>query len=287
MRTNYLLLIFLFAASLVFYNCSEVEDEITQAPTLQGVHIEGFATVGSNDFHGKYLKENKWDLETCQKCHASNYSGGPSKVSCLTCHPTASGPEACNTCHGVFSNPLRAAPPRDLSGNFETTARGVGAHTSHLYETKISNGVSCFECHPSKLNSTDGFVKAHIDEFPAEIEFGHFASSGSSKPIYNADLTCSNTYCHGNFEFSKAESANQWAYSDSVIVGANFNPIWNKVDGTQAACGTCHGKDGTPTPTGHFGSFTAEQCINCHASAFNEDGTLNKFAHLNGEKNLN
>jgi predicted CxxxxCH...CXXCH cytochrome family protein len=277
MRSKYLIITLILASSFFIYNCSEIEDEIAKPEELEGVHPEGFGQLGSNKFHSFKIQDDNWDLENCQKCHASDYSGGPSGVSCLGCHAGSAGPEACNTCHGVFADENRIAPPTDLNNNFETSARGVGAHTVHIYENKLSLGIGCFECHAGDVVEGN-YVKAHIDGLPAEMQFGDFAASGLSQPTYNADLSCANTYCHGNFEFGD-------------IKGSNFSPVWNIVDGTQAACGTCHGKvnDGEliPTPEGHFGNFEADACIGCHATAYNEDGTLNKFTHINGEPNFN
>lgn len=265
----------ILASSLFLYNCSEVVDEIAQPPVLEGVHSDGFGILGSENFHSFKIQASNWNLENCQKCHAADYSGGIADVSCLGCHTISAGPEACNTCHGVFANEDRIAPPNDLNNNYATTAKGVGAHASHLYDNKISLGVSCFTCHPGEVGSGN-FVKAHIDGLPAEMSLSGYN---------NSDLTCSNTYCHGNFEFSKQDSENQWAYTDSVITGENFSPKWTLVDDTQAACGTCH----LLPPTGHLNSGNdpeATTCTNCHPAAYNEDGSLNKFTHINGEKTL-
>jgi Geobacter CxxxxCH...CXXCH motif (GSu_C4xC__C2xCH) len=402
MRSIYLVIILLFVSSLLLFNCSKVQDEITQPPVLEGVHSnntlnptspefhgqlmeesgfepckkchdanftgglaqvscldchpsisvhkEGLFSPSSPNFHGKYLADNElemskckschgieyeggvsspgcfdchtgisvhkigiispsspdfhgnfikdqnWALNQCNTCHGEDYSGGLVSTSCNTCHTGTNGPEACNTCHGDFTDESKIAPPSNLSDNSSTSANGVGAHSTHLYDNNISSDISCYECHP-KIESTDNYVFAHIDGLPAEITFGTIASSGLTTPAYNSNLSCSNTYCHGNFEFNKEESENKHAYSDSLIVGNNFSPLWTTVDGTQAACGTCHGEiddDGnliTPQPIGHFGqssgSWTIDQCVFCHSSTYNEDGSLNKFTHMNGEKNLN
>lgn len=286
MRNKYLFLITVFMSIVFFYNCSEVQDDITQAPILEGVHPDGFAKLGSDDFHSFTLQNTNWDLEQCQKCHASNFSGGTAGVSCLDCHTSSEGPKACNTCHGVFADETRIAPPNDISGNSETTAEGVGAHTSHVYENELTLNISCFECHPSQSGEGD-FVKAHIDGLPAEISFGELATSDLSAPGFNKnEVTCSNIYCHGNFEFKKEDSESQWIYTDSLIVGENFSPKWTKVDDTQAACGTCH----LLPPTGHLNAGNdpdAATCKGCHTAVFNEDGSLNTFVHINGERNLN
>ena len=286
MKHKNLSILFLLLASILFIKCSEVKDDISQPPLLEGVHPDGFAKMSSPNFHSNTIKANNWDLESCQKCHASDYSGGLTGVSCMDCHTQSAGPEACNTCHGVFADPDRIAPPNDMNGNYETTAKGVGAHTAHIYENTMSLGVSCFECHPGNVGSGD-FVKAHIDGLPAEMQFGTIASSGLSTPIYNSDLTCANTYCHGNFEFTNDNPDLKWAYTEDVISGENFSPKWTQVDGSQAACGTCH----LLPPVGHFNSGNdpeAKTCglTNCHTNAYNEDGSLNTFTHIDGKKTL-
>ena len=50
------------------------------------------------------------------------------------------------------------------------------------------------------------------------------------------------------FRFQKATSQWSFAYTADKMEGENFQPTWNKVDGTQAACGTCHGLP----PRGHM-----------------------------------
>lgn len=292
MRNKYFIIISVLLSVLFLFNCSEVKDDISQPEELEGVHPDGFGKIGSDNFHSYKIQSANWDMTNCQKCHAADFSGGTAGVSCLDCHTGNAGPEACNTCHGVFADESKIAPPTDLSNNYETSAKGVGAHVAHVYENELSLIISCNECHPSNESGSVDFVKTHIDGLPAEMKFGEIASSGLSDPNYNSDLSCSNTYCHGNFSFSIDDSENQYAYADSVIIGNNFSPIWNIVDDTQAACGTCHGRTNeqgeiiSPTPQGHFGDFPAENCVLCHTTAFNEDGTLNKSIHMNGEKNL-
>ncbi len=287
MRNKSFLITIIFLISLFLYNCSEVKEDITQPPELEGVHPDGFGKVGSDNFHSNELRKLVWNMESCQKCHAADFSGGTANVSCLTCHTENAGPEACNTCHGSFANENLIAPPTDLDNNTSTTSKGVGAHSSHVYTNSLSMIISCNECHPTNETGSTDYVKTHINGLPAEMNFGEIASSGLSVPQYNnMDLTCSNTYCHGNFQFSKDDSENQWGYTDSLITGENFSPEWTKVDSTQAACGTCH----LLPPRGHLNADsdpTASTCINCHSSAFNEDGTINKLTHINGEKNLN
>ncbi len=272
--------------AVMFTACSDLQDNITPPQTqVSVVHGSGFITKGSSNFHGNLLKSTNWDLKQCQECHAKDYSGGPTKVTCNTpsCHSSVKGPEACNTCHGDFNDPSKIAPPRALDGSTAETSPGVGAHSTHLFEDVLSKRIACKECH---VIPTDVFDPGHIDNTPgAEITFGDFAKTGGLNPTFDAStLKCNNTYCHGNFEFLKANSTlseglKNFIYTSDKITGNNFSPVWNKVDETQDACGTCHGLP----PTGHR-SFALNQCADCHTGVVNDKGEIiDNTRHMNGQ----
>ena len=269
-------------AILLISSCSEVKDDITTPPTI-GVHPEGFGDASSSNFHKYVFRENDWSfsLRECQSCHAADYSGGYTDQSCLGCHSQPSGPEACNTCHGVFANPEFIAPPNDLEDNSDNSARGVGAHYMHAYGNTLSTNIGCFECHQTTVGD-DLFVHEHISPPPAKMEFGEFSHPDSLDvaPEYNSDLTCTNTYCHGAFKFGD-------------IQGNSYNPLWNSTTQKEGQCGTCHGEldsEGnliTPKPTGHFGSWTKGQCFMCHPSVVDADGNIiDKLKHINKQKDF-
>jgi len=324
--------ILIAALSLIFFSCSDVQDEITP-PEKFSIHGKDVMVKTSANFHGRQLVDGK--LESCKQCHASNYSGGTAKVSCLdchsainvhtseinnpasekfhgkfiaainwdltkcsqchgsnyaggivspkctTCHTQASGPEACNTCHGDFANPSKISPPKATNGAIDTKDVRVGAHQQHLADSEIAKATQCNECHiiPAKFNSA-----GHIDNTPrAEVVFGNLSSSGVGNPSYNFnDNKCSNTYCHGNFEFKKENAQYQFAYIEDKITGNNFQPIWNKVDGTQAECGTCHGLP----PKGHI-EVDRNSCGVCHVGVVDKYGKIaDKTKHINGKIDL-
>lgn len=285
MKIKYLM--FIVVASFMVFACAEVKDDIT-TPAKVTVHPEGFGEVGSPNFHAKAFKttEYNWNLKQCQTCHASNYSGGTAGVSCLTCHSAAEGPEACNTCHGEFGG-TRISPPQALDDGIETTNKGVGAHVNHAYENEIAQNIGCYECHPAETGSSENYVYAHVGQPPADIQFGAFSNKVGSAEYDFTNNTCSNTYCHGNFVFLKdSAGSNSWAYTDSVIVGENFSPVWNKVDGTQAACGTCH----MLPPKGHMNAGNdpaATSCSSCHVGVVDANGKIiDTQKHLNGKANV-
>lgn len=252
------------------------------------VHRSGIFNPTNPNFHGQFIRETNWDLTLCSQCHATDYAGGLISPTCLTCHDDTGGPEACNTCHGNFSDPTQIAPPQGTNNETSTTAAAVGAHQLHLHGIAIAQNVACNECHiiPSEFQSA-----GHIDGSPrAELTFGAFTNLGPSQAYYDFDeLTCQNTYCHGNFEFLASESQYPFAYTGEKMEGNNFSPIWNKVNGTQAACGTCHGEINesgqliSALPKGHYGDFSITTCVTCHRSVVNENGEIiDPTKHING-----
>lgn len=258
---NYKIMKYVFPMLIVAFviGCSDLNDDLT-TPGHLNIHSDGIASTDSPNFHAAKLADSNWDIESCQQCHASDYSGGTVEVSCNGCHSNPGGPEACNTCHGSFGDVTRIAPPTDLHNNVATTHKGVGAHSSHIYDIDIAAPISCYTCHPNQTFPGQNYISSHADGLPAEV----------SIPGYNTSTyTCSNTVCHGNFTFPKANSTNQWAYTAETITGNNATPLWTKVDGTQAACGTCHGLP----PTGHIAA-DLNLCVDCHADVINEAGEI-------------
>jgi len=242
------------------------------------VHTQNIMNTSSHEFHGKYIANTNWNMSLCKQCHGASYSGGIVSPTCNNCHNNAGGPEACNTCHGDFLNPQRISPPRSINKGLTTDVPGVGAHIVHLTDVKIGQNVRCMECHniPSYFDSP-----GHIDNTPrAEVIFASFSSSGVGTPSYNlSTYKCNNTYCHGSFEFHKSNSQYPFAYVEDKMVGNNYNPVWNKVDGTEAACGTCHGLP----PTGHMSS-QLRSCATCHQGVVNDRGVIiDPTKHINGK----
>lgn len=240
---------------LVFFlaGCSEVKNDVT-SPQSVAIHPAGYNNFASPDFHGKQFSKNyNWSMTECQKCHAANYSGGTAGQSCLGagCHNTVMGPEACNTCHGVFADTNKIAPPRDLSGGISYTSAGVGAHQIHLNGGSIGAAVKCVWCHtvPATVNAT-----GHLDAVQgAEIMFDSLAKFKTDtlnpNPSYSRTTqTCANTYCHGYFKGGNKTNAPKWTAGPSG-----------------AACGSCHGSGTNPLPPSPHPQI--KNCQMCHSSA--------------------
>jgi predicted CxxxxCH...CXXCH cytochrome family protein len=211
----------------------------------------------------------------CGTCHGlppSNHS--PSSTNCGSCHDGYTSTKVnlglhvngkvdvlaltCTSCHGDPSR-TNAAPPVGTHGETATTARAVGAHQSHLGSGPLRNGIACSECHvvPTGSTHSDGIVK---------LTFGPVATAGGVAPQFNG-TSCSASYCHGNFP-------------GGIVTNA---PQWTKVDGTQAACGTCHAQQPS---SGHHDTHRGEgiPCSRCHTGY---SGTsINPSLHVNGRKDV-
>jgi predicted CxxxxCH...CXXCH cytochrome family protein len=285
MKYYYILYIFtVVSIAIALESCSDLQTNIPQAGKVI-VHKEGFTNPSSPNFHGTLIAENNWDIKSCQQCHAADFSGGTSGQSCLTCHTNAGGPEACNTCHGNFYNPNIIAPPRATNGDTSTSSYFVGAHASHLYGGTLGQIVACSACHvvPQSLYSP-----GHLDATSENIiKFSGVAIANiASNPNFDQGTArCSNTYCHGNFVYKKTSASlqNQFAFSDSQMVGNNVTVNWTKVDGSQMACGTCHDLP----PKGHIGPIPITECYTCHGNVVDATGKIiNPTLHINGKADV-
>jgi predicted CxxxxCH...CXXCH cytochrome family protein len=109
--------------------------------------------------------------------------------------------------------------------------------------------MTCDACHPFPADDP----ASHIDFPPAEVRFAGTAVTGGLRPKWNGTI-CSGTYCHGA----------------TLSGGKAKNPVWTRVDGSQAVCGSCHG---APPPLPHP---QTSDCTACHLGA--PDPAL----HING-----
>ncbi|MCC7382011.1 MAG: CxxxxCH/CxxCH domain-containing protein [Deltaproteobacteria bacterium] len=167
----------------------------------------------------------------------------------------------CSSCHGSSQS---SAPPRAIGDAIATIEIGVGAHQSHLTDSKTRDAIECRECHLVPRTVEEA---GHVDPLPAELHFGPLASAGTSTPAWDRETaTCSGSYCHGA----------------TLSGGTDTRPRWTQVDGSQAQCQSCHG---APPPPPHPQS---ERCSACHPQTTASDGTIRvaEGRHLNGAIDL-
>ncbi|ABS26026.1 cytochrome C family protein [Anaeromyxobacter sp. Fw109-5] len=229
---------------------------------VNGLHVNG--TVDVNDYHpagwvvptAHGYAANR-DLASCKSCHGADLTGGMTGISCDTCHQ-AGWRTSCTFCHGDGNRAAnKAMPPVGTQGELAKTDRAVGAHEAHLVAGKVRGPMQCTECHtvPTDIGHVTGSV---------DLVWGPLASAnGATAPSFTTDLTCASTYCHGG----------------TLAAGGTITaPLWTKVDGTQAACGTCHGN---PPPSPHP---QMSSCKGCHPETMATDTTLDLAGgkHLDG-----
>ena len=182
-------------------------------------------------------------------------------------NPPATALVRCTACHGDPTNG-NAAPPLSVHGATATTDVAVGAHQAHLQTGPLRQPVPCTECHVVPQNPSD---PGHISGATATLAWGPLASGGGIAPAPAAGpapagaVTCSN-YCHG---------------PSPAAGGSNHAPVWNVVDGSQAACGTCHG---IPPPPPHPPADTLSACSNCHPETVLPSGAIDVAGgkHIDG-----
>ncbi|MBX7192601.1 MAG: CxxxxCH/CxxCH domain-containing protein, partial [Sandaracinaceae bacterium] len=249
-------------------------------PVFDGTSCSGAYCHGATLLPGGTNNTPRWTTvdgtqAACGTCHGLPPGGGhPASGACSTCHPTVDAARniidparhidgtvdtiglSCTTCHGDAA--LGPAPPRDTTGGTATTARGVGAHQSHLRTSTWHRDIACTECHV--LPATVGDVGHNDTALPAELTFGPLALADGATPGFDG-TRCNGAYCHGT----------------TLLPGGTLTtPTWTTVDGTQAACGTCHGLP----PGGAHPSSSA--CSTCHPTVDAARNIIDRTRHIDG-----
>ncbi len=230
-------------------------DNITGVSKTGNKTVKFFNTTGTNSFaDGDAAYDG-----ICEVCHTEtlfhkNDGTGISHnagVQCTTCHKHTEGfkGSGCDVCHGY--PPIIDAATGGPSGlvNYlgSTGSTTAGVHDLHA-NTK---GFPCSNCHyessgsgPTHINSlkiTMGFYTfggayqgGAYDGQEYDGEEGVSYDTTTTNPVTTVSSegskSCSNIYCHGNYNGS----------------GLNASPIWD--DAASAACGTCHGASNTSPP---------------------------------------
>ena len=211
----------------------------------------------------------------CGDCHAGFTSTSvTAAASANHVDGTVNRPTGCTACHGELSSALAAQPvasgssfaapgfgatatSKDSKGNSATTARGVGLHNVHLTGGR-SKAVACGECHTvPPLNDV-----AHVNGGNGLVAFSATLANKSGGATYasTTTLTCSSTYCHGNFTGGTGTAA---------------TPAWT-LAGT-LGCTSCHANP-PPASAGHPQNTN---CVSCHGPGYSLT-TVNAATHVDG-----
>lgn len=245
------------------------------ATGANGVHAHAFAVGVQLGNH------NNADGGDCITCHTHNLGFTPSVGSCDGCHGAPPGYGA-NEASFASSYPGYAS---SHTTHYWFTAGGLPTEYTGNAIRSVSGGYvfECGICHSVILGdhraNTDGIVDVKMPGGSASVPWGWFTRGGTSVnhtrgayTFYDANSTCSSTYCHGNFTGGNASNVVTWGLSSS------------------ADCGTCHGASAGNPPSGgvhsrHVGGSTmvALTCDICHNNVVGAGGgtIADKSKHVN------
>ncbi len=216
-------------------------------------------------------------VDACGTCHSLPPAAPhPQSKDCYACHGETvdkSGAivdvtkhidgkvEVSQTCHSCHGTPESVAPPRDLAGNTDPSAPGVGAHQKHLAGGAKSRPIACGECHvvPAKVGDS-----GHLDDTEgAEVTFSGVARTEKHEPSFDAKtLRCADSWCHSPQPDGKPAAS----------------PRWTGEDG-DPTCTTCHGQ---PPSAPHV---QMSNCSFCHLDVAGDakDSIKNRALHVDGK----
>jgi predicted CxxxxCH...CXXCH cytochrome family protein len=242
--------------------------------------------------------KNSDNTGVCQGCHAVPPSGGvyPSEhdsndaSTCNTCHfhSSANGSfsGACSACHGYPPLTATLGGPSGLAdpATGATNPLSPGAHDTHAKQRYMA----CNTCHTGYAAKAMPSDSIDIGFAINGSTFKGFVGSTDGGTFNGTTLNSGNTWSGGpNTTITTGNSAitcSVYCHGSSLIGGSATPPTWTKTDGTQKACGACHGVTPATAPT--TGSHTRHAatisvlCASCHGTHDNND-------HVNGSVEWN
>ncbi len=184
---------------------------------------------------GTHKAAARADVAMCTECHGADYTGGISKVSCMSgatagrvfsCHVTSpiANMTGCVSCHGgSVSGPFGSVAPNTRS-----------AHTKH---TSI-DGIGCSTCHFNGGSGTSDHAKASASGgfSLAKVAINTLFSAKATPGYDTMTKTCSSVSCHGG------KTTPVWTDSINIVAGDN------------ALCQKCH-EQGTSAGQPQYNSY--------------------------------
>ncbi|HUL58080.1 MAG TPA: CxxxxCH/CxxCH domain-containing protein, partial [Anaeromyxobacteraceae bacterium] len=241
-------------------DCGTCHPGYTNATVNVATHVNGKVDLlgtGCTSCHGDPPAAPHVARTDCATCHGAGYSA--STVNAAT-HQNGTVdllPLSCTTCHGDETRvavdgagvSIAAAPPVGTRLETDTTQPAVGAHQAHLTAGAYARALECIDCHdvPTSTAHATGVVTFDWS----------LLAKGTGTPTFDPGaLTCSSTYCHGNFAGGNAANAPAWTAGSAG-----------------AQCGSCHGLPAAPHP--QLGA-----CERCHVGY--TATAVNLADHVNG-----
>ena len=236
------------AGALLATSCSELKTDLPlPVPAGAQVHDEGWAVPAAANFHGRTLKAGNWDDAACEKCHAANFSGGTSGVTCFSCHP---------------AYPHSAAFPGGRHTNF------LRANNDPLNQ--------CIVCHGA------GYLGGPVVNVSCQRAGCHADASGNLKSPESCN-TCHGVFrasasLTGLAYLLSAAPPKSVAGDTSTAlpsVGAHQKHLATGTTGNAVRCQECHAVPTSIASPGHIGPLPADVAFNdTLATRTTGDGTL-------------
>jgi predicted CxxxxCH...CXXCH cytochrome family protein len=241
----------------------------------------------------------------CEVCHHQTkyhqYSSSKVAVTthqnrrdCIQCHAHGKAFAAsCNTCHGYPPN--NAALGVDGLATPATNALQAGQGGAHVAHTNAATfAMVCETCHNGYTSNPMGDNRIEIGFSINKSTYPAFSNGTSNKGTYygNSGIAASYTWrasASGTTISQSAGGESCSVYCHGNWPGANGSiaaPSWGITDGSQKACGTCHGTSASQPPaTGshsrHAGNGSgglSVACINCHGAVLDNTHVDGKVA---------
>ncbi len=242
-------------------SCHNVDNNYANLKWEHQLHIE-IGGLACDDCHSSVVNTSLQIINTSLHVNGSVDLLTKDQAKCDVCHKP--GAVLCTMCHGGIDN-QSGAPPTSLTGETLPSHISVGAHSSHIDGNVLSDGVECNDCHEVPVAVLEA---GHIDaDSIAELSFNGI--SGFQSDWDRVSESCSDTYCHGNFNGGNSSNSPSWT-------GLN-----------QAECGSCHNDGSQPDELKwkhkyHITDLNFE-CVDCHANVVDLDNNIIGFdLHING-----
>ena len=266
--------ILLVLGAVLFFGCAETKYDLTE-PQVVGVHGQESLVPNSEGFHAFLVKDQ--GISKCQTCHAENYSGGVTQVSCSSenCHasvdvhqaginnPTGSNFHGlyianndafftCQQCHGSDWNGGTVSP------SCQDCHTGIGVH-----EEGIIN--------PSSENFHALFIKG-IDWDLEQCTQCH-GTDYAGKLASSTCLTCHNqdkgpeacNTCHGDFNdptnIAPPQGTHDEKNTTDYAVGAHQKHLYGVQIAENVACSDCHTVPSELSSAGHIDGTSRAELI--------------------------
>lgn len=242
-------------------SCHDVGDNPGSIDAIHDFHV-GTAGIRCATCHSTVVDIQKNIIGLDLHVNGQVDTSVTNQALCNSCH-LGEAPD-CTGCHGGYDNQT-GAPPYGLEGETATTTLAVGAHTAHIEGKTMSDGIPCSSCHIIPDAILD-FGHLEADQ-TAEVTFD--ALAGSSSLWDRASATCSQVYCHGNFNGGYASNQPNWTMQN------------------QAECGSCHDVNGNLfTMSGQHNRHVIEKnidCYRCHDATVDASrNIIGLDVHVNG-----